>query len=97
MSNKTKWIVKSGVTATECVSFPFAFRMAFNIVRKALEKNQNIDTVKSGIQIVGPPNGKGVPMKYTYSSASDLARSMGLLLPDGSINAKEFEKKHLRR
>ncbi len=93
MSNKTKWIVKSGVTVTECVSFPFAFRMAFNLVRKALEKNQNVGSVVSGIQIVGPPNGKGEPMTYTYSKASDLAKSMGLLLPDGTINQKEFKKR----
>lgn len=91
--NKVTWIVKSGVTATECTSFPYAFRVAFNIVRKALEKNQNVNSVINGIQIVGPPNGKGEVLKYTYSGAVNLAKSMGLLLNDGSINQKEFKKR----
>lgn len=91
--NKVKWILKSGVTSTECTSFPYAFRMAYNIVRKALEANQDVSKVISGIQIVGPPNGKGELMKYNYQKALDLARSMGLVLPDGSINQKEFKKK----
>lgn len=91
--NKVKWIVRSGMTATECTSFPYAFRMSLNIVRKALDNNQDVDKVMSGIQIVGPPNGKGEAMKYSYSSAVSLARSMGLLLPDGTINQKEFKKR----
>lgn len=91
--NKVTWIVKSGFTATECTSFPYAFRVAFNIVRKALEKNENVNSVINGIQIVGPPNGKGEVMKYTYSSAVSLAKSMGLLLTDGSINQKEFKRR----
>jgi hypothetical protein len=93
MNNKVKWIVKSGMTATECTSFPFAFRHAFNIVRKALDKNENIEATIRGIQIVGPPNGKGEPMTYNYSNAAILAKSMGLLLLDGSINQKEFKKR----
>lgn len=91
--NKVTWILKSGVTATECASFPYAFRTAYNIVRKALEKNENVGSVINGIQIVGPPNLKGEIMKYTYSSAVNLAKSMGLLLPDGSINQKEFKRR----
>jgi hypothetical protein len=91
--NKITWIVRSGFTATECASFPYAFRTAFNIVRKALEKNQNVNSAINGIQIVGPPNGKGETMKYTYSSAVNLAKSMGLLLPDGTINQKEFKRR----
>jgi len=91
--NKIKWTVKSGVSITECTSFPYAFRFAFNLVRKALEKNQNLNMVMNGIRIIGPPNGKGEAMEYTYSSAANLAKSMGLLLPDGTINQKEFKKR----
>lgn len=91
--NKVKWILKNGFQATECTSFPYAFRMAYNIVKKALENNQDVNKVISGIQIVGPPNGKGEPMKYNYQKALDLAKSMGLVLLDGSINTKEFKRK----
>jgi len=49
--------------------------------------------VMNGIRIIGPPNGKGEAMEYTYSSAANLAKSMGLLLPDGTINQKEFKKR----
>lgn len=91
--NKVIWKVKNGVSSTECTSFPYAFRMAYNIVRKALEANQNVASVINGISIVGPPNGKGEVMKYSYTSAVSLARNMGLLLTDGSINQKEFKKR----
>ncbi len=91
--NKVTWILKNGAQVIECTSFPYAFRNAYNIVRKALESNQNIGLVMSGIQLIGPPNGKGEAMKYNYTSASSLARSMGLLLPDGTINQKEFKKR----
>jgi hypothetical protein len=67
--------------------------MAYNVVRKALDNNQDVAKVMNGIQIVGPPNGKGDPMKYNYTSATSLARSMGLLLADGTINQKEFKKR----
>lgn len=90
--NRTKWILKSGMTITECISFPYAFRMAYNLVRKAIDNNQDIDNVKRGIQIVGPPNGKGEPMAYNYYKAFDLARSMGVVLSDGTINQKEFKR-----
>ncbi len=95
--NKVKWMFKNGFQSTECTSFPFAFRMAYNAVRKALDNEADVGKVMSGIQIVGPPNGKGELMKYNYTSAVALAKSMGLLLADGTINHKEFGKKHLQR
>ncbi len=93
MNNKIKWILKNGFTSTEFTSFPYAFRVAYNTVRKAIEINKNLDSTINGIQIIGPPNGKGELMKYSYSSAADLAKSMGLLLPDGTLNQKEFKKR----
>lgn len=91
--NKVKWIVRSGIQAIECTSFPYAFRSAYNFVRKAVENNQNLSKVINGIEIVGPPNGKGDLMRYNYAKALDLAKSMGLVLPDGTLNQKEFKKK----
>lgn len=91
--NKPKWILRSGVTATECASFPYAFRMAFNMVQRALKNNTSVESTINGIRIVGPPNGKGIPLTYTYSTALNLARSMGLVLTDGTINQKEFKKR----
>lgn len=93
MINKPKWILKNGFTSTECTSFPYAFRIAYNSVRKALETNKNVKSVIDGILIIGPPNIKGVNMKYTYATAIELAKSMGLVLPDGTINQKEFKRK----
>lgn len=93
MNNKVKWILKNGAQIIECNSFPYAFRNAYNIIRKALENNQDIGRVMSGIQIVGPPNGKGEPMTYNYTRAVSLAKSMGLLLADGTLDQREFKKK----
>jgi hypothetical protein len=91
MNNRVKWILKNGSQVIECNSFPYAFRNAYNIIRKALDKNENIGRVMSGITIVGPPNGKGEPMIYTYTKAVDLAKSMGLLLADGTLDQKNMK------
>lgn len=88
-----KWTFRNGVSAYDCTSFPYAFRMAFNTVRKALDNGESINRLVKGIQIVGPPNVKGDPLTYSYESAANLATAMGLLLPDGTLNQKEYKRK----
>ena len=90
--NNVNWILKNGLETIDCVSFPFAFRAAFHIVRKGVEAKQNrLDLVKK-IMILGPKNGKGERKSYSYAAAEALATEQGLLTEDG-INSREFKKK----
>lgn len=91
--NKVKWICKNGVQISEWTSFPYAFREMYRIVNKYIASGKPLDTIKNGFQIVGPPNVKGEPMIYNYTKANSLATSMGLLLPDGTLNQKEFKRR----
>jgi hypothetical protein len=87
------WILKNGVATTDCASFPFAFRTAFNLVRKAIEAKKDPTPVIKDITILGPVNGKGERTKYSYDAAAELAKGQGLLTPDGTINSREFKKR----
>lgn len=93
MNNKPKWILKYGVQVTECTSFPYAYRIIHTLIKKAIESNQDTASLMNSIILTGPPNGKGIPMRYNYESATSLAKNMGLLTTDGTINQKEFKKK----
>lgn len=92
--NKVKWILKNGIQVMDLRSFPAAIQEMMKIVRKTIASNGNLDRVKSGFQIVGPPNGKGEPMIYNYDKAMALADAMGIIDPDGNFNKKAaFGKK----
>jgi hypothetical protein len=95
MSNTANWILKNGSLTQNCTSFPYAYRAAYNLIRKAIEAKQNPATVMKGISIVGPPNGKGERTSYSYTAATQLARENGLLSGEGtgSINSREFKKR----
>jgi len=86
--NKVKWILKNGSQVIECTMFPAAYQEMLRIVRKTIASGGNIDIVKSGLQIIGPPNGKGEPMMYNYTKATALAESMGIIDPNGDFNSK---------
>ena len=45
------------------------------------------------LKIMGPPNLRNERTTYTWATATDLAKSNGLLTPDGQINNKEFKRK----
>ena len=90
--NKANWTLKYSGQSTDCLSFPFAFRMAYDMVRKAIEAKQSPASVAKEMVILGPVNGRGERTKYTYSEAMDLAQDQGLLV-GGNINSKEFKKK----
>lgn len=90
MSN-ANWIFKNGRQSTDCTSFPYAFRTMHNVVRKANENKQPINT--QDLTILGPKNGKGERESYSYFKATQLAQAQGLLSPDGQINSREFKRR----
>lgn len=92
MNETYQWQFKNGSNApVDCTTFPIAFRMMYNLVRKALEAGKPVDT--SVFAIVGPKNPRGERTKYSYFSANEMAKSSGLLNSDGYLNGKEFKKK----
>jgi hypothetical protein len=90
---KPMWTLKNGAGTTECTSFPFAFRNAFNLIRKQLDAGKPTADLMKNLTIVGPPNPRGERTKYSYASALDMAQSMGLVTPEGQINSREFKRK----
>jgi hypothetical protein len=90
MSN-ANWILKNGEQVIDCTSFPYAFRTMFNIVRKGIENNKPVDTLK--LSILGPKNLRGDRTNYSYTSATALAREQGLLTLEGQINSREFKRR----
>ncbi len=87
------WILNNGGHKIDCASFPYAFRAAYNIVRKTIDaKNDPTSTIK-GLSIVGPPNVRGERKTYSYAAATQMAEGMGLLDAAGNINSKEFKRK----
>jgi hypothetical protein len=91
----TNWILKNGTTQQDCTTFPFAYRAAYNIVRRAVDEKQNVAAAMRAITILGPPDGRGKRPSYSYAAASQFARESGLLSGEGtgSINAREFKKR----
>lgn len=87
------WILKNGAQRTECASFPFAFRTAFNLIRKAIEAKQDASAIMRNLSIVGPPGPRGERTTYSYASAKEMAEGMGLLSPEGQINSREFKRR----
>ena len=83
----TIWLFYSGAARYECASFPFAFRMMHNAVRKANEAGSSIT---NKVSILSPTK-----QEYSWVQASRLATEQGLLTPDGQINGKEFKKKQV--
>lgn len=90
MSN-ANWILKNGVQNVDCMSFPYAYRAMFNLVRKGAADKKPVD-MKS-LSILGPKNLRGDRTTYSYATATVLAREQGLLTLDGQINSREFKKK----
>jgi len=87
------WILKNGIQSVDCSSFPYAFRTAYNLVRKANEAKQDATPIIKGISIVGPPTPRGERTTYSYASAKQMAEDMGLLTPDDQINSREFKRR----
>ena len=82
------WFFNDGLQIHPCTSFPFAFRMMFNQIRKALEAGKNTDEMTRRFTITSP-----VGRVYDYDRATQLATDQGLLTLEGTINSREFKRK----
>jgi hypothetical protein len=89
----TNWTLKNGNNTIDCSSFPFAFRTAYNLVRKATEEKQLPHMVAKQITILGPVNRHGDRTTYSYHEAKELATAQGLLAADGNLNSREFKRR----
>lgn len=81
------------MTSADCTSFPYAFRMMWNAIRKGLENGKNLNDMTRKMFIVAPIKDRhGDPRVYSYAESVEMAKSQGLLTPDGQINSKEFKR-----
>lgn len=90
----TNWILRHGSLQYDCTSFPFAYRQAFNLVRKQIEAKKPTAALMADLTILGPALGpRGERKKYSYAAATQFAQETGLLTPEGTINSREFKRK----
>lgn len=88
------WKLQNGNTITECTSFPYAYRTAWNMVRKAIDEKQDPGVLIRNMKIISPQKDRvGDNKVYSYTEATVMAKSMGLLTPEGSINGREFKRR----
>ena len=88
----TKWILRNGSLSYDCTSFPFAYRQAFNLVRKQIEAKKPTAALMADLTITGPV-GHPSSKTYSYALATQKAMDSGLLTPEGTINSREFKRK----
>ena len=92
--NNIRWIFKDGASQVTCDSFPYAFRMMFNSVKKGVESGRKYNEMVKQMSILSPTNDQhGDPRKYSYAEATELAKASDLLTPDGQINSRVFSKR----
>lgn len=92
--NNITWIFKDGVSEFKYASFPIAFRAMFNLVKKGVESGRKYnDMVKQMIIISPQKDAHGDPRRYSYATATQLAKDMDVLTIDGEINSRAFKKK----
>jgi hypothetical protein len=88
------WIFKDGPSQVSCTSFPFAYRAMFNTLKKGVETGRKYEDMVKQMVIISPQKDQhGDLRRYSYSAATDLAKSSGLLTPDGQINSREFKRR----
>lgn len=92
--NKATWSFKDGATKVECTSFPYAFRMMWNAIKKGTEsgKRTKEDMMKSMSILCPIKDPYGYDKVYRYEDAKRMAENQGLLSADGQLNSKEFKK-----
>ena len=95
MSNNIKWTFKDGPSQFTCDSFPIAFRMMFNVVKKGVESGRKYnDMIKQMIIIAPIKDQHGDLRRYSYTEATELAKASELLTSDGQINSRVFKKRY---
>ncbi|MHB9143614.1 MAG: hypothetical protein ACYC25_17265 [Paludibacter sp.] len=85
--SKIVWTFHDGIQRHEFTSFPYAFRAMYNTIKRGADQGKTQDSMTRAFKIISPFG------EYTYVNASRLAREQGLLLPDGSLNTREFKRK----
>ena len=93
MNNKSVWIFKDGVSQFTCESFPYAYRMMFNTLKKGVETGRKYNDMVKQMVIISPQNDQhGDPRRYNYEQATELARASELLDARGDINSRVFRR-----
>jgi hypothetical protein len=88
------WIFKDGVSQYTCDSFPYAYRLMFNTLKKGVETGRKYNDMVKAMVIISPQNDQhGDPRRYSYAQATELAKASELLTPSGEINSKVFKRK----
>jgi hypothetical protein len=88
------WIFKDGVAQVGCTSFPYAYRLMHQTIKKGVETGRKYNDMVKQMVIISPTKDQhGDPRRYNYTSATELAKSSGLLTPAGEINSREFKRK----
>ena len=89
-----QWIFKDGASQFPCASFPYAFRQMYNAIKSGVEKGRKYNDMVKQMVIISPQKDQhGDPRRYNYTSATELAKSSGLLAPNGEINSREFKRR----
>ena len=89
-----EWIFKDGATQTKCTSFPYAYRLMFDTLKRGVEKGRKYDDMIRQMLIISPQKDRhGDPRKYSYATATQMATDSGLLTPEGQINSREFKRR----
>ena len=95
MNNINTWTFKDGLSQTICESFPYAYRLMYNTLKKGVENGRKYDDMVKQMVIISPQKDQhGDPRRYNYSSATELAKASGLVAPNGEISSREFKKKY---
>jgi len=90
----TSWTFKDGLSKVGCTSFPFAYRLMYNTLKKGVESGRKYDDMMKQLVIIAPTKDQhGDFRRYSYAAATELAKSSGLLTPTGEINSREFKKR----
>ena len=90
-----EWIFKDGVTQTKCTSFPYAYRLMHQTLKKGVESGRKYNEMVKQMSILSPAKDQhGDPRIYSYTDATEMATAQGLLTADGQINSREFKKRY---
>ena len=91
---KAYWIFKYGTAETKCTSFPYAYRALVNALKQGAEKGLNQHEMIKQMYILSPIKDNYCNSRtYNYNEATDMARSSGLLTPEGNLNSREFKRR----
>jgi hypothetical protein len=66
----------------------------FNAIKKGVETGRKYDDMVKQMVIISPQKDQhGDPRRYNYYDATELAKSSGLVTPNGEINSREFKRR----